>query len=44
MRIKMLNDDAEEPDNTSGIVGYEYLKDLKRYEEKVNKEFHEARA
>ena len=40
----MLNDDANEPDNSAGLVGYEYLKDLKRYEDKVNKDFQEARA
>ena len=40
----MLNEDATEPDNAGGLVGYEYLKDLQRYEEKVNKDFQDARA
>ena len=40
----MLNDNAIEPDNSEGLMGYEYLKDLERYNEKVNKEFQDARA
>ena len=31
MRIKMLNDDTEEPDDKAGFLGYEYINDLNRF-------------
>ena len=44
MRIKMLNDDTEEPDNKAGFLGYEYLNDLNRFKEKINKNFSDTRS
>ena len=44
MRIKMLNEGAEEPEDKAGFLGYEYQADLARFQDKIAKGFADTRA